>query len=444
MDKIGPYEILETVHRGPQPLYRARGKDGKEVALKAVAVASLSEEARERFKREAETCRALDHPNIVKMFDAGEADGCLYQAMEMLQGADLRKVMTEGRHLTWENKLSIMEQVAEGLEYAHARKLVHRDIKPANLFLENSGRVKVLDFGMVRVAESQLTKIGSSLGTLNYMGPEQIRGERCTAATDVFSAGIVFYELATGRHPFSSRDRSLGQVVSAIVFEAPPKLSELCPDAPEGLEFILNRALEKDPARRIHHAGDLKQALDLCRMTFVMDPVATPPYEPAPRPPASASDLEKTRALPSLSPSDPEKTRVIHRPPGSAPVPPPAPVAPLRAAPLDDEKTHVMQRQSIAVPPPPPPPAPAPQPPKPSPRVPVQQQPAVQRIRFCPSCTSPNRPEAVVCQRCQTPLVSGTVPVAAPKQTQWPLYLAIAVAALLAVALIVVLVVKQS
>src|SRR5215471_18219619 len=233
MDKIGPYQILESVHRGPQPLYRAKSKDGKEVALKAVAVANLSEEARERFKREAETCRALDHPNVVRMFDAGEADGYLYQAMEMLEGADLGKVMGENRPFTWEAKLSIMEQVAEGLEYAHARKLVHRDIKPANLFLENSGRVKVLDFGMVRVAESELTKVNSSLGTLNYMAPEQIRGERCTAAADVFSAGIVFYQLASGRHPFSTRERSLPQVVSAIVFEAPPKLSDLCPGAPE-------------------------------------------------------------------------------------------------------------------------------------------------------------------------------------------------------------------
>src|SRR5262249_552059 len=159
------------------------------------------------------------------------------------------------------------------------------------------------------------------------------------AATDVFSAGIVFYELASGRHPFSARDRSLGQVVSAIVFEAPPKLSELCPDAPEGLEFILNRALEKDPARRIHHAAHLQRALGLCRRALGRGPVPASP--PAPRlPAASVADLEKTRALPSLSPSDPEKTRVIHRPSGGAPpMPPPAPAAPMRAVPLDDEKT---------------------------------------------------------------------------------------------------------
>src|SRR3954471_1995041 len=181
---------------------------------------------------------------------------CLfYGQMRLWEGADLGKVMAAGRAFTWDQKLGIMEQVCNGLEYAHANRLVHRDVKPANLFLENSGNVRVLDFGMVRVAESELTKAGSSLGTLNYMAPEQIRGQRCTQATDVFSAGIVFFQLASGRHPFSSKDRSLPQVVSAIVFEAPPKLSELAPDAPEGLEFLLNRALEKDPEKRLQNAA---------------------------------------------------------------------------------------------------------------------------------------------------------------------------------------------
>src|SRR4029079_880180 len=186
----------------------------------------------------------------------------------MLDCDDLGKVMAENRAFTWDQKLAIMEQVCDGLEYAHANRLVHRDIKPANLFLENSGRVRVLDFGMVRVAESELTKVGSSLGTLNYMAPEQIRGERCTPSSDVFPTGIVFYQLVTGRHPFSSKDRSLAKVVSAIVFETPPKVSDLVPDAPEGLEFILNKAMEKDPANRIQNAGDLKQALSLCRITM--------------------------------------------------------------------------------------------------------------------------------------------------------------------------------
>lgn len=444
MDKIGPYQILETVHRGPQPLYRAKGEDGKEVALKAIAVANLSDEARERFCREAETCRTLDHPNIVKVFDTGEADGYLYQVMEMLEGADLGKVLSENRQFTWEGKLSIMEQVAEGLEYAHARKLVHRDIKPANLFLENSGRVKVLDFGMVRVAESELTKVNSSLGTLNYMAPEQIRGDRCTAAADVFSAGIVFYQLASGRHPFSARDRTLPQVVSAIVFEAPPKLSELRPDAPEGLEFILNRALEKDPARRIPHAGDLKQALGLCRMTLGM----------APSTPAAPVDEGKTRLMPVASPEaveDSEKTHVIRRP---AAIPhadagpaPPSSAAGSSAAPLDEEKTQVMKR---AAPPAPVPVAPSP-PPKPAPTIapPRTQAPSPSvgglRFRYCPNCTTPNQPDAVICQRCKAPLGGPRNPAtASTTRAQWPLYLAIAVAGILAVVLIAVLMMKRS
>ncbi len=253
---------------------------------------------------------------------------------------------------------------------------------------------------MVRVADSELTKVGSSLGTLNYMSPEQIRGERCTPATDVFSAAIVFYQLAAGRHPFSARDRSLGRVVSAIVFETPPKLSELAPDAPEGLEFILERALEKDPATRLQNAGDLKQAITLCRTALQL----TPPAAPAP---------------PRGSPIEQDKTRVFHRPPPAAPAPedegktrvmrqaPSAPAAPrdedkthvMRAtppAPVDDGKTKVLQRPPAA------PVAPPPAPPKLPPAAARPVAPG-QQLRYCPSCTFANPPHATECERCQTP-----------------------------------------
>ena len=458
IEKIGPFQILETIHRGPQPLFRARGKDGKELAIKAIPVAGLSDEVRERFTREAETCKQLDHPNLIKVFETGEADGMLYQAMELLEGADLGKVLSEGRHFDWEGKLSIMEQVSAGLQYAHEHNLVHRDIKPANLFVENSGRVKVLDFGMVRVAESELTKVGSSLGTLNYMSPEQIRGERVTAATDVFSAGIVFYQLAAGRHPFSSRDRGLAQVVSAIVFEKPPKLSEICPDAPEGLEFILNRALEKDPARRLQNAGDLKHAVALCRMTVGMGVAATPSAPPptAPAPPA-AGDVAETKVMrapviPQDAPVDDGKTRVMRRPvitptPTSPAAPPPAPAtsaAPPASPPTDDsaEKTKVMPRIAPKAPPPPPPPPPSAAP-KPVPPKPAAPQPK-QAMAYCPSCTFANPPGSAVCERCQTPLAAGSPPVAVrvPQASQLPLYIAIGVAALLAIVLVIVLLVK--
>jgi eukaryotic-like serine/threonine-protein kinase len=275
------------------------------------------------------------------------------------------------------------------------------------------------------VAESELTKIGSSLGTLNYMSPEQIRGERCTPATDVFSAGIVFFQLATGRHPFSTRDRSLGQVVSAIVFETPPKLSELAPGAPEGLEFILSRALEKDPARRLQNAGELKQAISLCRVAAQLSPLPAAPAAPAP----VVGEGEKTRVfqrLPALGAAleDGGKTRVMPR----ATAPP--------AAPLDDDKTKVMKRSSPSpvAPPPPPPPKLPPAASKPSPAPAPTQQ-----LRYCPSCTFANPPHATECERCQTPFSTAAYPT---KAGSWPLYLAIAIAVLLAIALIVVLILK--
>uniref|UniRef100_Q01YI9 non-specific serine/threonine protein kinase n=1 Tax=Solibacter usitatus (strain Ellin6076) TaxID=234267 RepID=Q01YI9_SOLUE len=431
MDKIGPFQLLETIHLGSQPLFRARGKDGQEVAVKAIPVANLTDETRERFTREAETCRKLDHPNIIRVFETGEADGMLYQAMELLAGADLGKVMSEGRHFDWEAKLSIMEQVSSGLQYAHEHQLVHRDIKPANLFLENSGRVKVLDFGMVRVAESELTKAGSSLGTLNYMSPEQIRGERVTPATDVFSAGIVFYQLASGRHPFSSRDRGLAQVVSAIVFEAPPKLSEVCPDAPEGLGFILDRALEKDVARRLQNAGDLKHAVSLCRMALGM--------APPPAPPPAKEDLGATKVMRTPpqagapAPEDEGRTLVHRRPVPTAPPPASGELA-------EAGKTRALPRMSppkpVAPPPPPPPAAPKPLAAPPRPAAPAAQ------YSYCPSCTFANPAGSAVCQRCQTPFAAPPAAAVVAKSSQMSLYVAIGVAVLLAIVLIVVLMMK--
>src|SRR3954453_19975238 len=139
MDKIGSYQILEVLHRGPQPLFRVKAADGRVLALKAAPVAEATPEPRERFQREGETCRALQHRNLVRVIDTGQADGYLYHAMELLKGADLGKAMTDGWLFSWETKLGVMEQICDGLAHAHEQRLVHRDIKPANLFLEDSG-----------------------------------------------------------------------------------------------------------------------------------------------------------------------------------------------------------------------------------------------------------------------------------------------------------------
>ena len=326
----------------------------------------------------------------------------MYQAMELLDGVDLGKVMADNRAFSWDQKLAVMEQICDGLEYAHERNLVHRDIKPANLFLENSGRAVVLDFGMVRVAESELTKAGAAVGTVNYMAPEQIHGERCTAASDVFSAGIVFFQFASGRHPFSSKEKSLAQVVSAIVFEPAPKLSTICADAPEGLEFLLNRALEKDPGKRFRNAGELKQAIAVCRVAMAQG-VARPPAPAAEK----TTVLEKAVTAAPAPAADPEKTQVFQR--ASAPAPlPPRPAAPAPA------------------------PAPTPAAPKPAPGL---------RFRYCPSCTSANPPDATVCSRCGTRLAEAVA--AAGKSVNWGMYIAIGVAAILAIVVIVMLMTKR-
>ena len=426
MPKIGPYEILDVLSSGTRPLYKVSAADGRVLALKAVAVAHLSPEMRERFIREGEICRTLDHPNLVRVYEAGEADGSLYQVMELLEGSDLRAVLSSTRQFTWPEKLSIMEQVCEGLEYAHARNLVHRDIKPANLFLENSGRVRVLDFGMVRVAESELTRVGSTVGTLNYMSPEQIRGERCTAASDVFSAGIVFFQLASGRHPFSARGRSIAEVVSAIVFESPPKLGDICPDAPEGLEFLLNKALEKDADQRTQNGGLLKQAVSLCRVTLEVGSASGPASSASEAPHATAvqtPDGEKTRLSPKFSSppvsEDRDKTQIIHR--GTFAVPP------------------VVNRPPVPPPSavPPPKPVPAPTPVSPATAAPASQP----RYRYCPSCTFANSLSAPVCAGCGLPLPMSSANAPGEKTRSWN-HVAIGIAVLLAIALVVVLIVK--
>lgn len=361
--KIGVYEILDALRAGPRPLYRAKGPDGRILALKTISAQGITEDARQRFNREATISTQLDHPNLVRVYDSGEADGVLFQAMDLLEGADLRKVIAERRPLSWEEKLSIMEQISAGLEFAHGISLVHRDIKPANLFLENSGRVRVLDFGMARVEASNLTQVGMAVGTLLYMAPEQLRGETCTPATDVFAAGIVFYELSTGKHPFAAGEREMGKIASAIAFQKPTPLAEAAPDAPAGLDIVLDKALQKDATRRLKNAGDLKRALTLCSFSL---------------------------QLPNAAAGAP-------------------------GAPQDESagKTIVIPRSPAPAATPPKPPAPAAAPPA-SPPNPVKPAPKPDGI-FCPVCTRQNPAAAAVCKYCSTPLRELPLAASEPK-----------------------------
>jgi serine/threonine protein kinase len=260
LTRIGRYDLIEKIGRGGMGVVY-RGKDtviGRPVAVKMlISDIDVSDEARQRFFREARSAGQLTHRNIITIYDFGEEGGRAYIVMELLTGESVTNLLARGVKLPLEQQVEIMMRVSEGLAFAHSRGIIHRDVKPANLFVTNDGQVKILDFGVARIASSKLTRSGLLVGTPDYMSPEQVMGMVVDQRSDVFSAGAVFYQLLTGRKPFAAK--RLPDVLNKVRLEQPEAVTDA--EAPAELTAIVMKALEKDPANRYQRTIEMLASL---------------------------------------------------------------------------------------------------------------------------------------------------------------------------------------
>src|SRR5262245_46111382 len=249
-----------------------RGMDpvlDREVAIKLMLVdfSEDEEQMRPRFYREARAAAKLQHRNIVTVFEFAEEGNTPYIVMEFLRGTSLAARMASPLPLTLDAKLDVIAQLCDALHYAHEQGVVHRDVKPANVFLLNDGTVKLLDFGIAKVTTSTLTRQGDVLGSASYMSPEQVSGsDSVDGRADIFSVGVVLYELIAGRKPFHAE--APHAIIVKILHEVPSPFESLVPVRPAQLAATVNKALAKKPEDRFQNAGELSKQLRWIRRSL--------------------------------------------------------------------------------------------------------------------------------------------------------------------------------
>jgi Tol biopolymer transport system component/predicted Ser/Thr protein kinase len=273
--RLGSYEILAPLGAGGMgEVYRATDtKLGRDVAIKVLPTAAASDpDRRQRFEQEARSASALNHPNILTVYDIGESDGTVFIAMELVEGKTLRELVVSGEPLSTKKLLDFAVQISEGLAKAHAAGIVHRDLKPENLMVSRDGFVKILDFGLAKLTEpvsegasalptavASPTQPGTVMGTVGYMSPEQASGQLVDFRSDQFTFGAILYELATGQRAFQRKTGA--ETLVAIIREEPSPLQELAPKAPAPVRWIVERLLAKDPEERYASTKDLARDL---------------------------------------------------------------------------------------------------------------------------------------------------------------------------------------
>ena len=282
------YRILRRLGSGGMAdVYCAEDNHlGREVALKVLHRRfAQDEEFVERFRREASAAAGLQHPNVVGVFDRGKHDGTYYIAMEYLHGRTLKEIVATEAPLDQARVVDLGRQILEAAGFAHRHGVIHRDFKPHNVIVDEDGQAKVTDFGIARAGASEMTETGSIMGTAQYLSPEQAQGHAVTAASDLYSIGVMLYEMLAGRLPFEGE--SAVSVALKHLSEAPPAISQLRPDVHPALESVVMAALAKDPAHRWQSADDFAAGLAAAGEQIAAGPVVgqeTAAFAPIPMP----------------------------------------------------------------------------------------------------------------------------------------------------------------